>query len=72
MEISLFCGLSLVYLMLMIMAFPHAKEGHAIVAAGPWWCLYKRSYKEDASRFCYLGRLVLLLDLTLLVCILAL
>ena len=71
MVMFLFAGLGLIYLILMIIAFPHAKEGQAVVAAGPWWCLYKRSYKDDASRICNLGRLVLLFDLALLAYILA-
>lgn len=63
MIIYIFSILGLTYIGLMITAYPHAKKGQGIVAAGPWWCLYKSSYKESAGKLCTFGRIILALDL---------
>lgn len=61
-----FLILGLFYISLMIMAYPHAKKSQNIVVAGPWWCLYKNSYKESVGNLCSFGRIILGLDLILL------
>ncbi|SCX95946.1 hypothetical protein SAMN03159391_00608 [Pseudomonas sp. NFACC37-1] len=62
----IFSILGLTYISLMITAYPHAKKGQGIVVAGPWWCLYKSSYKESVGNLCTFGRIILGLDLILL------
>ena len=55
----------LAYIVLAVISFPHVKEGNAISAAGPWWCINKEKYEKDAHGYCVLGRILLFIDLIL-------
>lgn len=66
MIIYFFSGLSLIYLGLMIAAYPHVKEGRSITAIGPWWCFYTKKFNKEAHGFCFFGKVVFVIDLVAL------
>lgn len=67
MILYVFSFIGLIYLVLMIAAFPHAKKGQGLISIGPWWCLYRSSYEDGAGKLCVYGRILLGMNLLLMV-----
>ncbi len=64
---ALWVLISLAYLGLMFMAYPHADEKKKLYAISPYWFFYFSVYDEEGKKLCKIGLGVFFFSMLLLI-----